>query len=120
MNFTDKVVLVTGASRGIGRAIAEAFVAQGAKVVGTATSQSGADAISAYLGDAGCGLPLNVTSAESVDALFDAIKAKFGEVDILISAQVAGGVVLRAVKAVAAHDRALEAERRIFEENKDA
>lgn len=85
MNFTDKVVLVTGASRGIGRAIAEAFVAKGAKVVGTATSQSGADAISAYLGDAGCGLPLNVTSTESVDALFEAIKAKFGEVDILIN-----------------------------------
>jgi 3-oxoacyl-(acyl-carrier-protein) reductase len=85
MNFTDKVVLVTGASRGIGRAIAEAFVAKGAKVVGTATSQSGADAISAYLGEAGCGLSLNVTSAESVDALFEAIKAKFGDVDILVN-----------------------------------
>ncbi len=74
MSFNDKVVLVSGASRGIGRAIAEAFVAKGAKVVGTATSQSGAEAISAYLGDAGCGLVLNVTSPESIESLFAAIK----------------------------------------------
>ena len=85
MSFNDKVVLVSGASRGIGRAIAEAFVAKGAKVVGTATSQSGAEAISAYLGDAGCGLVLNVTSPESIESLFAAIKEKFGEVDILIN-----------------------------------
>ncbi|MGL4205088.1 MAG: 3-oxoacyl-ACP reductase FabG [Aeromonadaceae bacterium] len=85
MSFTNKVVLVTGASRGIGRAIAESFVAKGAKVVGTATSQKGAEAISAYLGDAGCGLELNVTSQESIDTLFATIKEKFGEVDILIN-----------------------------------
>ncbi|WP_409420030.1 3-oxoacyl-ACP reductase FabG [Pseudaeromonas sp. ZJS20] len=85
MSFEGKVVLVTGASRGIGRAIAEAFVARGATVVGTATSASGADAIGAYLGQAGCGMVLNVTSAESVEQLYQAIKEKFGEVDVLVN-----------------------------------
>jgi len=85
MSFTDKVVLVTGASRGIGRAIAETFAARGAKVVGTATSESGADAISAYLGEQGCGMALNVTSQESIETVFAAIKERFGEIDILIN-----------------------------------
>lgn len=85
MSFTDKVVLVTGASRGIGRAIAETFAARGAKVVGTATSESGAEVISAYLGEQGCGMALNVTSQESIEAVFAAIKARFGDIDILIN-----------------------------------
>lgn len=85
MSFQGKVVLVTGASRGIGKAIAQTFVARGATVVGTATSESGAAAIGEYLGEAGAGLVLNVTEQFSIDALFDAIKAKYGEVDILVN-----------------------------------
>nr|CDS58128.1 3-oxoacyl-(acyl-carrier-protein) reductase [Serratia symbiotica] len=85
MNFDGKVVLVTGASRGIGRAIAEAFVARGAKVIGTATSESGAEAISSYLGANGKGLMLNVVDTQSIDSVLAAIYAEFGEIDILVN-----------------------------------
>ncbi|WP_435237919.1 3-oxoacyl-ACP reductase FabG [Psychromonas sp. PT13] len=81
----DKVVLVTGASRGIGRAIAENFAELGATVLGTATSESGANAISDYLGDSGKGFVLNVTENDSIAALFDAIKAQYGVVDVLVN-----------------------------------
>ncbi|MGL6115958.1 3-oxoacyl-ACP reductase FabG [Plesiomonas sp.] len=85
MSLNGKVVLVTGASRGIGRAIAESFVAQGAKVIGTATSESGAEAISAYLGVNGKGLMLNVTDVTSIEHVLEVIRAEFGEVDILVN-----------------------------------
>ncbi|MDO6705751.1 MULTISPECIES: 3-oxoacyl-ACP reductase FabG [unclassified Photobacterium] len=85
MSLQGKVALVTGASRGIGRAIAEILVERGATVIGTATSESGAEAISAYLGEHGKGLALNVTSPESIEAVLKQIKDEFGEVDILVN-----------------------------------
>tara|TARA_R110001592_G_scaffold110299_1_gene306508 strand:+ start:8607 stop:9341 length:735 start_codon:yes stop_codon:yes gene_type:complete len=83
-SLTGKVALVTGASRGIGKAIAIQLQALGATVVGTATSEHGADKISEYLG-AGNGLVLNVTNDDSISATFAAIKDAHGGVDILVN-----------------------------------
>ncbi|ADT86491.1 3-ketoacyl-(acyl-carrier-protein) reductase [Vibrio furnissii NCTC 11218] len=85
MNLEGKVALVTGASRGIGKAIAELLVERGATVIGTATSDSGADAISAYLGDNGKGLALNVTDVASIESVLKSINDEFGGVDILVN-----------------------------------
>ena len=85
MSFEGKIALVTGASRGIGRAIAETLVARGAKVIGTATSESGAQAISDYLGANGKGLMLNVTDPASIESVLENVRAEFGEVDILVN-----------------------------------
>ncbi|RXK32728.1 3-oxoacyl-ACP reductase [Arsenophonus endosymbiont of Bemisia tabaci Asia II 3] len=85
MSFDGKIALVTGASRGIGRSIAELLAERGAKVVGTATSKEGAEAISSYLGDKGKGYVFNVTDTESIDSTLSKIRAEFGEIDILVN-----------------------------------
>jgi 3-oxoacyl-[acyl-carrier protein] reductase len=83
-----QIALVSGASRGIGQAIALALGQAGATVVGTATSDKGAQAIGDYLaaaGLSGSGMKLDVTQAPEVDAIIAAINAQFGEVGILVN-----------------------------------
>jgi len=85
-----QVALVTGASRGIGRAIAIELARRGATVIGTATSESGAAAISDYLSPvgAGRGVVLNVNDATQSNELVDAISKEFGSLSILVNTQV--------------------------------
>ncbi|MDT8404199.1 3-oxoacyl-ACP reductase FabG [Sulfuriflexus sp.] len=88
MSLQGEIALVSGASRGIGMSIAHALGAQGATVVGTATSEKGAQAISDYLaraGISGSGMALNVTDPDSVDATLKAITAQYGAVSILVN-----------------------------------
>lgn len=88
MSHTGKVALVTGASRGIGRAIALALGRDGATVIGTATSAEGADKINMGLKEAGlegAGVVLNVTSKDSIDAALAQIKERYGMPAILIN-----------------------------------
>jgi len=83
-----QIALVTGASRGIGQACALALGREGAAVIGTATSENGAQAISQYLADnqiKGTGIKLNVNDAAEIECALTAIRAQFGEVSILVN-----------------------------------
>jgi len=79
------IALVTGASRGIGKAIAQQLVTDGFLVIGTATSDNGADAISAYLGDSGKGMMLNVTDVDSIKEVVSEITKNYGAPTVLVN-----------------------------------
>ena len=87
-NLINQIALVTGASRGIGAAIAQELGKQGAVVIGTATSAGGAENINASLkaaGITGLGLALDVNDAMQIEAVLKAITEQFGSVSILVN-----------------------------------
>ncbi|MFB2538941.1 MULTISPECIES: 3-oxoacyl-ACP reductase FabG [unclassified Acinetobacter] len=80
-----KIALVTGASRGIGAAIAQQFTQDGFFVVGTATSEQGANTISTQLAENGVGMVLDVRDAENIESLISSIEQKYGAVLVLVN-----------------------------------
>lgn len=86
MKLSEEIALVTGASRGIGRAIAERLAQDGAKVIGTATSEAGRDAIAAWLEPlGGQARMLNVTDGAACEALIDEVSKAVGPISLLVN-----------------------------------
>ncbi len=85
MKLENKIAVVTGGARGIGRAIAERYVAEGAKVAVADLLGDEASALATSLGDAAMAVPLDVTSMESIDAMVKAVVDRFGGIDILVN-----------------------------------
>lgn len=83
--MSNQIALVTGASRGIGRAIAEKLAKDGFFVIGTATSDGGAEAISGYLGADGKGMKLDVADPESIAEVIKKISDDFGSPAVLVN-----------------------------------
>lgn len=88
MSLAGKIALVTGASRGIGKGILAALARSGATVIGTATSEAGAEAISADIstaGSQGAGMTLNVNDAQQTESVVADIQQRYGDILILVN-----------------------------------
>src|SRR5258705_11970692 len=83
MRFADQVVVVTGAGHGIGRAVAERFAREGARVVVNDLNQRRAEEVAGSIG--GIGIAADVSSGAQVDAMFDRVLSEFGRIDVLVN-----------------------------------
>ncbi|GAC1653442.1 MAG: hypothetical protein NVS9B1_02690 [Candidatus Dormibacteraceae bacterium] len=85
MKLENRVALVTGSTRGIGRAVAVAFAAEGARVVINSRHQAAADTAAAQVGPAAVGVGADLSTAAGVEHLFEATLSTFGRIDILVN-----------------------------------